>query len=74
MLVFASQNASLAYWTSVIPSRKLVMGVPAYARSYTLRSTSNNLPGALVSSPGEPGRYTQVPGLLAYYEVSRIKY
>lgn len=45
------------------------MGVPAYARSYTLRSASNAAVGALVSGPGQPGLYTDLPGFLAYNEV-----
>lgn len=64
------QNSSLAYWTSVLPPSKLVLNVPAYARTYTLRSASNALPGAPVSGPGEPGHCTGVAGFLAYYEVS----
>lgn len=67
---FNLQNSSLAYWTSVLSPRKLVLNVPAYARTYTLRSASNAMPGAPVSGPGEPGHYTQVAGFHAYYEVS----
>lgn len=64
------QNASLSYWTSALPPRHVVLGIPAYGRSYTLRSASNTALGAPVTGPGEPGPYTRVPGLLAYYEVA----
>lgn len=50
------------------------MGVPAYARSYTLRSTSNAAVGALVTGPGLPGPYTGLPGFLAYNEVCFDRY
>ncbi|XP_026329984.1 probable chitinase 10 isoform X2 [Hyposmocoma kahamanoa] len=64
-----SFNSTLTYWASVMPPRQLVMGVPAYARSYTLRSASNAAVGALVAGPGQPGLYTDFPGFLAYNEV-----
>lgn len=48
------------------------MGVPAYARAYTLRSASNAVAGAPASGPGEPGKYTGIPGFLAYFEVGLI--
>ncbi|KAM3963585.1 chitinase-related protein 1 isoform 2-T3 [Aphomia sociella] len=63
-----SFNYSLSYWSSVVPARLLVLSVPAYARSYTLRSNSRAI-GAPVAGPGQPGDYTAVPGFLAYYEV-----
>lgn len=65
-----SLNSTLSYWTSVIPPRQLVLGVPAYARSYTLRSSTSNGLGASVSGPGEPGPYTKVAGFLSYNEIA----
>lgn len=64
------QNTTLEYWASVVPARQLVLGVPAYARTYSLRTITNAEPGAPVFGPGAPGPYTGVPGFLAYYEVS----
>lgn len=55
----------------MLPPRHVVLGIPAYARSYSLRSAASAGLGAPVTGPGEPGPYTQVPGFLAYYEVSR---
>ncbi|KAL4703006.1 hypothetical protein ACJJTC_009992 [Scirpophaga incertulas] len=48
---------------------KLVLGVPLFARSYTLAPSSLPSPGAQVTSWGEEGQYTQTKGLLAYFEV-----
>lgn len=53
-----------------MPANKLVINVPAYARTYTLRSFSDAIPGEPVSGPGEMGPYTRVPGFMAYYEVN----
>ncbi|KAL0842015.1 hypothetical protein ABMA28_014232 [Loxostege sticticalis] len=64
-----SFNSSLAYWSSVVPVQQLVVGVPAYARSYTLRSTGSSSVKAPVTGPGLPGHFTRVPGFLAYYEI-----
>ncbi|CAG9783695.1 unnamed protein product [Diatraea saccharalis] len=64
-----SFNSSLAYWTSVVPQSQIVVGVPAYARSYTLRSAENAGVHAPVTGPGIKGRFTMVPGFLAYYEI-----
>jgi hypothetical protein len=47
---------------------KLLVGIPFYGQSYTLAST-NTMVGAPTSGPGNPGEYTQQPGMLAYYEV-----
>ncbi|XP_026742791.1 probable chitinase 10 isoform X2 [Trichoplusia ni] len=65
-----SLNASLSYWTSVLPPNQVVLGVPAYARSYSLRGAASDTLGAPVSGPGEAGNYTRLPGFLAYYEVA----
>ncbi|KAI5633063.1 glycosyl hydrolases family 18 domain-containing protein [Phthorimaea operculella] len=64
-----SFNSTLAFWASAVPTRQLVMGIPAYARSYTLRRAEAAGPGAAVTAPGSPGPYTGIPGFLAYYEV-----
>lgn len=56
-----------------MPPQQLVLGVPAYARSYTLRSSSNSFLGAPVTGPGQPGPYTKVSGFLSYQEVGRIR-
>lgn len=56
------------------PAEKLVLGVPFYARSYTLANPRLNYIGAPTKGKGEPGLVTGTPGILAYYEIcSAIK-
>lgn len=56
------------------PAEKLVLGVPFYARSYTLANPRLNYIGAPAKGKGEPGPVTATPGTLAYYEIcSAIK-
>lgn len=50
------------------PASKLVMGIPTFAKSYTLASSDTNV-GAPISGPGLAGRFTKEEGTLAYYEV-----
>lgn len=67
------QHVIIGFWSSIVPARQLVMGLPAYGRSYTLRSNLNTGIGAPVVGPGKPGAYTVIPGFLAYYEVRELK-
>uniref|UniRef100_A0A3B4B3J2 GH18 domain-containing protein n=1 Tax=Periophthalmus magnuspinnatus TaxID=409849 RepID=A0A3B4B3J2_9GOBI len=50
-----------------IPAQKLLLGFPAYARSYTL-STQVSSPGAPVSGLAYPGPFTQEMGFWSHYE------
>lgn len=51
------------------PRSKLVMAVPAFARTWKLRSVDKSQPGDPAASPGMAGPYTAVPGVLSYSEV-----
>lgn len=56
------------------PASQLVLGVPFYARSFTLANPRKNTIGAPISGAGKPGPVTDIVGLLAYYEIcSAIK-
>lgn len=56
------------------PASQLVLGVPFYARSFTLANPRKNAIGAPISGAGKPGPVTDTVGLLAYYEIcSAIK-
>ncbi|XP_061712227.1 probable chitinase 10 isoform X1 [Cydia pomonella] len=66
-------NATVEYWSSVVPGRQLVLGIPAYARTYSLRTVTNREVGAPVFGPGAPGPFTGVPGFLAYHERCAFK-
>ncbi|XP_030158412.1 chitinase-3-like protein 1 isoform X2 [Lynx canadensis] len=50
------------------PANKLVMGIPAFGRSFTLTSSKTGV-GAPISGPGLPGQFTKEEGILAYYEI-----
>ncbi|UJR30602.1 hypothetical protein I4U23_018127 [Adineta vaga] len=56
-------------WLSLGVSReKLIIGIPAYGRSYTLSTEQKGL-HAPTNGPGYPGQYTKTRGFLSYYEV-----
>lgn len=54
------------------PSQKILMGLPAYGRSFTLASAEQFDIGAPAVGGGLEGRYTIEEGFLAYYEVRKI--
>lgn len=51
-------------------SRKLVLGLPTYGRSYTLFNPEATELGSPTDGPGAQGDATREEGYLAYYEVS----
>lgn len=52
-----------------LPAKKLIVGIPTYARNYILKDEDNHEIGDAVLKVGEPGDYTSEEGFLAYYEV-----
>ncbi|XP_062559638.1 acidic mammalian chitinase-like [Armigeres subalbatus] len=66
-------DASVRGWLDGgLTSSKLVLGVPAYAQTYTLASSGSNGVGASVSAGGSAGPYSQQAGFLTYLEVCEI--
>ncbi|XP_022901759.2 acidic mammalian chitinase-like [Onthophagus taurus] len=63
-------DASISGWIQrgASPS-KLNMGVGAYGRSFTLRSSGNTKVGAPTKGAGKPGKYTGEGGYLGYNEI-----
>lgn len=51
------------------PGQKIMVGMPMYGRSFTLKNTSMFDIGSEVMGGGHAGRYTQEEGFMAYYEV-----
>lgn len=52
------------------PGQKIMVGMPMYGRSFTLKNTSMFDIGSEVMGGGHAGRYTREEGFMAYYEVS----
>ena len=57
-----------------VHSRKIVMGISASGKSYTLRRAKNWQIGSPVDGAGKEGKYTQQKGLLAYYEICQTRW
>ncbi|XP_008570133.1 PREDICTED: oviduct-specific glycoprotein-like [Galeopterus variegatus] len=65
-----SSAYTMNYWRKLgVPSEKLIMGLPTYGRTFHLLTASKNGLQARAMGPASPGKYTQQPGFLAYYEV-----
>ena len=62
-----------AYLAAGIDPGKIVLGMPTYGRSYTVANpaglASDSRYGQPFSGPGPAGPATQIPGVLAYYEI-----
>ncbi|XP_055000672.1 chitinase-3-like protein 1 [Sorex araneus] len=66
---FSNADYSVSYMLRRgAPAPKLLMGIPTFGRTFTLSSADTDV-GAPASGPGEPGRFTKEPGMLAYYEI-----
>ena len=60
------------FWKNGIPSSKLVLGLAAYGRSYTLADPTCTSPGCIFTAGGNPGACTQAAGFLALFEIENI--
>lgn len=68
-MLFLLQNFSVNMWLDGgVPKHKLIMGIAAYGRSFTLQTSDTNL-GAAASNRGTAGTFTLESGFLSYYEV-----
>ena len=59
-------------WRNDIPSKKVVLGLGFYGRSFTLADPSCNTPGCPFSSGAHPGECTNQAGILSNAEIQRI--
>ncbi|WAR21135.1 CHIT1-like protein, partial [Mya arenaria] len=67
------QKSVAEYWVSKGMSKeKLVIGLPLYGRTFQMASPYLTAPGSGAVGPGSPGKYTDEPGFLAYYEVCEL--
>ena len=62
------------YWISLgADPKKIVLGIPLYGRTFTLKYRGNNGLGApVVGKGGSPGPITRIIGMLGYNEVSSL--
>ena len=69
-LLFIFQDYSAKEWVEKGASKeKIIIGVPTYGRSFTLKNTSLTDIGAPAVDGGKAGNYTGEPGVLAFFEV-----
>lgn len=70
---YSPQNFTIHYWIDKgADKHKLVMGMPMYGQSFTLRDATKNGLNQQSYGGGEAGRYTRARGFLAYYEVQFV--
>ncbi|XP_062970508.1 chitinase-3-like protein 1 [Cynocephalus volans] len=66
---FSNADYAVGYMLRLgAPANKLVMGIPAFGKSFTLASSKTGV-GAPVVGQGIPGQFTKEKGILAYYEI-----
>lgn len=64
------QDSAVNYWIEKgFPARKIVLGLPIYGRSFTLKDPKQNGIGAPTRDGGQAGVWTRAKGFLGYYEV-----
>ena len=68
------QEWAANYWVSNgCPRDKLVIGIPTYARSFTLVDGNQHDMGDPASGAGPAGPYTREAGFYSYYEVRLLR-
>ncbi|XP_043925108.1 uncharacterized protein LOC122799843 [Protopterus annectens] len=70
--IYFNTNFAITYWrNNGAPADKLIMGVPAYGRTFTLASDKTGV-GAPASGPASAGKYTREAGFWSYCEVCQF--
>ena len=55
------------------PPHKIILGLPAYGRSFTLKDRTKNGLASESYQNGTSGNFTKTSGFLSYYEICEIK-
>ncbi|XP_021173859.2 acidic mammalian chitinase [Fundulus heteroclitus] len=67
--VYYNIDFAMRYWRDQgAPTEKLLVGFPAYGRTFHISSASTGV-GAPASGPASAGPYTRERGILSYYEI-----
>lgn len=68
---YSNVMAAMRYWNEErkVPAKKLILGVPAYGRTFTLADPSSHGLFAPVIGPGMKGEFTGENGSLSYMEI-----
>ena len=67
--MYLPQDSTIQKYVDLgVPRHKLVLGVAAYGRSFTISTVSHV--GDTSGGPGAMGTYTGAAGFLAFYEVN----
>lgn len=57
---------------SDFPKEKIIVGIELYARTYTIYQTNSSILGSTVKKEGKQGKYTQINGILSYFEICEL--
>jgi chitinase len=67
-----NRTTAVEFWLKKgFPKQKLNLGLSLYARTFLLFINKNCQLGGMVNREGRAGNYTQIPGILSYYEVAK---
>ncbi|XP_051164101.1 probable chitinase 10 [Leptopilina boulardi] len=74
---YAQHSAPLSFVSNLVNKwisrgvepRKIILGIPLFGKSFTLKSSNSTSAGSAVTGPGLGGIYTNHRGTLAYYEI-----
>ncbi|KAF5270887.1 hypothetical protein FQR65_LT05404 [Abscondita terminalis] len=65
-----SVSGCVSYWLyKGAPASKIIVGIPIYGRTFTLKYTNINNMGAPINGPGNLGPFTQEAGFIGYNEI-----
>ncbi|XP_029429792.1 acidic mammalian chitinase-like [Rhinatrema bivittatum] len=68
--IYFNVDYAMNYWKdNGAAAEKLMVGFPAYGRSFTLTNPSNTSLGAPTTGQGPSAPYTQEAGFMAYFEI-----
>ncbi|XP_056636318.1 probable chitinase 10 [Diorhabda sublineata] len=68
--IFFNVDYAVQFWLRKgLPNSKLILGIPFFGRSFTLKHANQTEIGSPIIGAGREGYYTRTPGFLAYFEI-----